>query len=91
MIVLFYFDWFGSAEELREVDDNVKKACTETEGVEYRGRYTPNQKKFHWTYLIKAGSFAEWEKAWNKLSEYPRDYMKLPHGTIEFLPGPYHE
>jgi hypothetical protein len=91
MLVLFYIDWFGPAEELREVDDVVKKACVDTEGVEYRGRYTPNQKKFHWTYLVEVKNFAKWETAWDKMLKYPRDVNKLPHGVLEFLPGPYHE
>lgn len=91
MLVLFHFDWFGLAEELKEVDETIKKACAETEGVEYKGRYTPNQRKYHWTYLIEAENFAKWEEAWIKMSKYPRDYEKLPYGELEFLPGPYHE
>lgn len=91
MLVLFHFDWFGPAEELKEVDDVVKKACTETGWIEYQGRYTPNQRKFHWTFLFIAESFAKWEEAWTKISEYPRDYKKFPYGELEFFPGPYHE
>jgi hypothetical protein len=91
MLVLFHLDWFGRAEELEELDNTVKKACTETEGVVYKGRYTPNQRKFHWTYFFEAANFAKWEEAWVKTSKYPRDFKKLPHGEFEFFPGPYHK
>jgi len=91
MLVLLHVDWFGPTEELRQGDEAIKKVCTETDGVEYKGRYTPNQKKYHWTYLFKADNLARWEEAWSKIVECPRDYKKLPHGELEYYQGPFHE
>jgi hypothetical protein len=90
LLVLLHFDWFGPAEELCEFDELFKKSCAETEGVKYKGRYTPRQKRYHWTYLAEAENLAKWEEAEAKL-ESPRDYNKLPHGEFEFFAGPYHE
>ncbi len=91
MIILFYFDWFGTADELNQFDEMVKNVSQQIEGIEYKGRYTPNQKKFHWIWLIESEDFGKWEEAWNLLTKYPRDLRKLPHGIIEFFPGPYHQ
>jgi hypothetical protein len=91
MLVLLHLDWFGSTDELGESDEEVKKTCSETAGVKYQGRYTPNQKKYHWTYVFMADSFACWEDAWNQMAKRPRDYQKLPYGELEYLQGPYHE
>jgi len=91
MLILLHIDWFGPAEELQESDESIKKACTETDGVKYKGRFTPNQKKYHWTYLFKAENLASWEKAWDKMSESPRDYKKMPYGELEYYQGPFHE
>jgi hypothetical protein len=91
MLILLHIDWFGSAEELQESDNSLRKACDEIDGVKYKGRFTPNQKKYHWTYLFKAENLASWEKAWEKMSESPRDYNKLTHGELEYYQGPFHE
>jgi len=90
LLVLLHFDWFGPSEELKELDEIWKKACAETDGVEYKGRYTPRQKKYHWTYLAEAENLAKGEEAFAKM-ESPRDYKKLTHGEFEFFAGPYHE
>ena len=89
--MLFHFDWFGPAEELKQMDEAMKKACTETDGVAYKGRYSPNQKKFHWSYLFEVDNFACWGEAWEKMSKGPRDYKKLPYGELEYHQGPFHE
>ncbi|MCX6655128.1 MAG: hypothetical protein NTY03_08410 [Candidatus Bathyarchaeota archaeon] len=48
MLIIEYFDWFGTQEELKKLDEDVKKACTEVKGVTYKGRYSPHQKMFQW-------------------------------------------
>jgi len=90
MLGLSYFDWFGSPEELKKLDEIRKKACAETDGVEYKGRYDPRNRKFHWVYLFEAENLAKFEEAGAKMV-FTRDYKKLTHGVSEFFGGPHHE
>ena len=83
-----HIDWFGPAEELKQIDEAQKKACAKTDGVDYKGRYTPSQKKTHWTYLLFAENYAKYGEYRDNLS-IDRDYKKWPYATVEFYPGPF--
>ena len=88
MIVLLYFDWFGAVEELKEMEGKMIAAFARAEGVEYKGRYGPDNRKFHFVYVFETKSY---EKLLDVLTDPkmpPRDYKKLTHGTFEILRGP---
>ena len=86
MIVLLYFDWFGTAEELKDGEEKLTAACAEVGGVNYKGRYYPHNRKYHFVYLFEVESFQKLLEAVEKMP--PRDYKKLTHGEFEILAGP---
>lgn len=86
MIVLLYIDWFGTAEELKEFEEKLKAACAEVGGIEYKGRYAPHNRKYHFVYLFEVESYQKLLEAGEKMP--PRDYKKLTHGEFEILAGP---
>ena len=88
MIVLLYFDWFGTAEELREVEEKLTAVCAEVGDVEYKGRYAPDNRKFHFVYMFEVKSYEKVLEVLTGPEMPPRDYKKLTHGTFEILRGP---
>lgn len=88
MIVLLYFDWFGTAGELKALEEGLKIACAEAEGVEYKGRYAPDNRKFHFVYMFEVESYDRLFEVLTGPEMPPRDYTKLTHGTFEILRGP---
>ena len=91
MIVLLYFDWFGTAEELSEIEDKMAAICAKKEGVEYRGRYAPDNRKFHFVYMFEAEKYEKILEVLTDPEMPPRDYKKLTHGAFEILRGPLKE
>lgn len=88
MIVLLYFDWFGTTEELEELEEKLITAFTQADGVEYRGRYAPDNRKFHFVYVFEVESYDRLMEVLTGPEMPPRDYGKLTHGTFEILRGP---
>jgi len=56
VIVLLYFDWFGALEELKEMEEKMIAAFAPADGVEYKGRYAPDNRKFHFVYVFETKS-----------------------------------
>jgi len=44
VIVLLYFDWFGTAGELKELEGKMITAFAQADGVDYKGRYAPDNR-----------------------------------------------
>ena len=88
MIVLLYFDWFGTAEELKELDEKVRAACAEADGVDYKGRYAPDNRKYHFVSVFEVESYDKLLEVLLGPKMPPRDYKKLTHGVFEILRGP---
>ena len=88
MIVLLYFDWFGTAKELKEFEEKMTAACAEAKGVGYKGRYAPDSRKFHFVYMFEVESYDRLFEVLMGPKMPPRDYKKLTHGTFEVLRGP---
>lgn len=82
MWIIQYIDWEGTMEELEKWDKEVEKACEKTEGVKYKGRWGPHNKKYHWAYFFKAESFNHWMEMGPKL---PRDYSKVSHLVMDYF------
>ena len=88
MIVLLYFDWFGTVEELEAMEQGLTAALAEAGGVEYKGRYAPDNRKFHFVYVFEVESYDRLSGVLTGPEMPPRDYKKLTHGTFEILRGP---
>jgi len=88
VIVLLYFDWFGTAEELKELDEKVRAACAEADGVGYKGRYAPDNRKYHFVSVFEVESYDKLLGVLLGPKMPPRDYKKLTHGVFEILRGP---
>lgn len=88
MIVLLYFDWFGSAEELKEMEEKMTAAFAKVDGVKYKGRYAPDNRKFHFVYMFEVESYEKLFEVLLNPRMPPRDYKKLTHGVFEILRGP---
>ncbi len=88
MKVLFYFDWFGSQKELREMEKSMVSAFSKASGVKYMGTYAPDNRKFHYVAMYETKSYDKFMEALMNPRNPPRDYKKLTHGTFEILRGP---
>jgi len=83
MIVINYFDWFGSQEELEKVNEAWRKACEETEGIKSTKLYTSHQARYHYAWIIKTDSYDKVMEANSKMP--PRDRNKLTHAVTEIF------
>jgi hypothetical protein len=87
VIVLFYFDWFGPAKELSELEKTLSAVAKEG-GVKYKGTYTPDSRKFHFVSMFETESYDKLMEILMNPKNPPRDYKKLTHGAFEILRGP---
>ncbi len=87
MMVLIHVDWAGTMDELKELDKDYKESAEKTEGVEFKGRLIPMNKKYHFTYFAKAKGLASVQK-WMENWPGDRDYSKMTHGEWEFYADP---
>ena len=81
--ILQHFDWYGSIDDLKELDKKFKKLRDGSEGVEFLGRFSPQNKKYHWTFVFKAKDF----KTWTNMTPqdfYKRDFKELTHAVYEY-------
>ena len=86
MYILQYFDWFGDIKELEKLDKKWKKLYDGSDGVEWLGRYAPQNKKMHWVYFYKVKDLATWANR-KPQDFYTRDYNVLTHSTVEYFQG----
>jgi hypothetical protein len=89
MIIAMFFDYFGDAKGLKEWDDAWKKACSETSGIKYNGRYTSHQARYHWTHFFETDSYDKFLEAMGKI-KLVRDRSILTHAVIEIFQGPFY-
>ncbi len=87
MIVLFYFDWFGSQKELSQMEKSMTGAFKGS-GIKYMGTFAPDNRKFHYVAMYETKSYDRFMEAMMNPKFPPRDYNKLTHGTFEILRGP---
>ena len=85
MLQMYYFDWFGNQEELKEMDKYWKKACDKVEGITFKGRWVPHQPKWHYVYIFDTDDYMKFNEAWLKSGAAPRDYSKFTHGSVHVL------
>ena len=88
MIVLLYFDWFGTVKELEEFEEEAAIVYAKEDGVEFKGRYAPDNRKFHFVYVYETYSYGRLLEVLMSKQMPPRDFKKITHGTFEILRGP---
>lgn len=58
MLTLYYFNWAGTPEELKEFVDGMKNIIHDTEGVEFNGLFIPTS-EWHYVLVMKATDYAK--------------------------------
>ena len=56
MLMLYYFNWAGTPEELREFAGRMKSIIDGTEGVEFSGLFIPTS-EWHYVLVMKATNY----------------------------------
>jgi len=85
--VLLYFEWFGTVEELEEFEKAVN-VYAEADSIEFKGRYAPDDRKFHFVYVYETESYGRLLDVLMDPKMPPRDFEKLTHGMFEILRVP---
>ena len=84
MLVLRYFNWLGTADQLEEFTSSVKKSVDKTPGTKYLGRFGAMNQTWHYALVLEVKDWVTWAE-FVKNSQYKRDYKTMPSFTIEFL------
>jgi hypothetical protein len=83
MMVIMHFDFWGDENDLKKFDKANEEVAEKTEGMKYLGRYSPTNKKFHWTVFWKVKNFRTWEDSIENRT-YKRNLKHLSHAVMEF-------
>ena len=70
MLMLYYFNWAGTSEELREFAGRMKNIIKETEGVELSGLFIPTS-EWHYVLVMKATNY---EKSLQVMKTYIKKF-----------------
>jgi hypothetical protein len=87
LIVLQYFDWFGSPESLKKWDEETKRVCGLSKD-KFMGRYGAAQKKYHWCYVYEVSDYTKWNDNFTKNFKIKRDLDVMRYFELEMLVGP---
>ena len=75
------FDWWGTDEELKEVEKQFKEAAEKVDSVTYHGLYVPHNSKFHY---VRVWTGDDWDAFWS-MERPKRDKKKLSHVVFEYM------
>ena len=81
MLVVTYFDWFGTPEDLEKHKETYIKVCEEIEGIKSTKLYTSHQARYHYAWITKTKSYDLMMEAMGKMP--PRDRNVLTHAILE--------
>ncbi len=81
MIVITYFDWFGTPEDLEKHKKAWTKACEEIEGIKSTKLYTSHQARYHYAWITKTKSYDLIMDAMGKMPT--RDRNVMTHAVLE--------
>ena len=84
MLVIRYFNWVGTDNQLEEFTTAVKNAVKKTPGTKYLGKFGCMNQNWHWASVL---DIKDWETfaSFAKNMEYNRDKKTMPNFKIEFL------
>jgi len=83
VLLITYFDWFGSPDDLEKFTKAWEKACDETSGMNSTKLYTSHQARYHYAWVTDADSYEALMKANSLMPE--RDRNVMTHAVIEVL------
>jgi hypothetical protein len=81
MLVVMYYDWFGTPEAMEKWNTAWKKACDETKGMKSVKLYTSHQARYHYAWIMEMDSYDNIMQAMTKMPE--RDRNALTHAVME--------
>ena len=81
MILITYFDWFGTPADFEKVNEAWHKACKETKDVKSTKLYTSHQARYHYAWITEADSYGALMEANSKMPT--RDRNAMTHAIIE--------
>ena len=81
MMLITYFDWFGTQADLEKNKAAWHKACKETKGIKSTKLYTSHQARYHYAWITEADSYGALMEANMKMP--PRDRNAMTHAIIE--------
>ena len=86
-LMMIYFDWFGTTEDLQKVAKATEKAAGEIEGIEYKGLYVPHQPRYHYSWVFKAESYEKYGAVNRRVQELSgaRDRNVMTHASVQVL------
>jgi hypothetical protein len=84
MLVVMYYDWFGTDEDLEKWKTAWKKACDDTKGITSCKHYTPHQARYHFAWIMKVDSYGSVMEAIGKMP-IKRDRNALTHSVLEIF------
>jgi hypothetical protein len=84
MLVIRYFNWLGTTEQLEEFTSAMKKAVKKTPGTKYLGRFGAMNHNWHFASVTEVKDWETWAE-FIKNVDYQRDYKTMPNFVIEFL------
>ena len=80
MLVLVYFDWNGTYEQLKAQDEPLKDACAK-HGAKYMGLFRPPQVPYNYCRVFETDSQDKMPKIWKEV--LPMEHMG--HNITQFL------
>jgi len=83
VIVITYFDWFGTPEDLEKLKEAWTKIVEETEGIKSSKLYTSHQARYHYAWITKTKSYDAISEANSKMP--PRDRKIMTHAVTEIF------
>ena len=85
-MVLYHFNWAGTKEELEQFYQNWKMFLDNIDGADFIGKFSPINRRFHYTWFAEFKDFATYEKV--AFSE-AHDYEKVPSAIFDiYYPEP---
>jgi hypothetical protein len=80
MLILLYFDWLGTPNELKDWETSIKEACAKTD-VEYNGLYSSMNKKWNYVSLFETEDYNNFLAMGKKMVRHQR----MPHNIAEVI------
>ena len=84
MIVIMYYDWFGTKEALKTWNDEWQKVCKAVEGIKSCKHYTSHQARYHYAWIMEVSSYNDIMEAMGKMT-IERDRNALTHAVMEIF------
>ena len=91
MMVIGYFDWFGTPEQLEELVSAWKKGYDNTPGVKFLGKFACINRQVHWAIFLEVKDYSTLQDVIKarmiaeKSINFKRDLKTMPHFEEEFF------